>query len=210
MSFTVAVSCWPVPRSTAGVRIWIEVGVEEMIVASFGVLPAPKSKKTWSGVWKFFPVMVTTSPPWGRPKFGEMPVIDGVVSGGCGVTGIAENVTVAVFLTFATIADTVAGPTTAGASVGVAPPFVVVRMIVCAFPSEKVPRVVSNSTAVPLGTRLPVASVTVAVITELEFTCGVAFDTLSTMFAEVGGVVPPLVEVGGVVVVVGAVGDSPL
>src|SRR5437868_4527589 len=46
---------------------------------------------------------------------------------------------------------------------------------------------------------------------DVEFTCGVGFETVRLMFAVAGGVVPPpIVVVGGVVVVVGAVGDSPL
>ena len=85
------------------------------------------------------------------------------------------KVTVAVFLTFATIADTVAVPAVAEVSVTVATPLVAVRIRVWLLPSVKVPRVVSNSTAVPLGTGALVASVTVAVMTELEFTCGVGF-----------------------------------
>src|ERR1700757_3737744 len=99
-----------------------------MIVASFDVVPAPKSKRTRNGVRKFLPVMVTTSPPCGRPKFGVIPLMDGVVSGGGGLTGTAEKVTVAVFLTFATIAETVAVPTVPDVRVTVATPLVVVRM----------------------------------------------------------------------------------
>ena len=126
--------------------------VEEMMVASFGIVPAPKSKSTRSGVRKFLPLMVTTSPPCGRPVVGLIDVMAGVESGGCGCVGSALKVTVVVFFTFETVAETVAGPTVAEVSVTVAMPLVVVRMSVCAFPSVNVPRFVVNSTAVPLGT----------------------------------------------------------
>jgi hypothetical protein len=139
-----------------------------------------------------------------------MPLIFGVVSTGVGMTGFDANVTFADFAVLPTVAVTVAVPTVDAVSVAVATPFVVIRITVCAFPSVNVPSVVRNSTAVPFGTGAPF-SVTVAVTTEVESTTGFGFDTVMVMLAPVvGGVVPPVLVVGGVVDVDGAVGDSPL
>src|SRR5260370_1042486 len=76
--------------------------------------------------------------------------------------------------------------------------------------SEKLPKSVANSTAVPSTTGLPF-TVTVAVMVEVDAANGVGFDTVRTTVAPTGGVTPP----PGVVVpgpgVAGAVGDdSPL
>jgi hypothetical protein len=60
-----------------------------------------------------------------------------------------------------------------------------------------------------LGTGCPF-SVTVAVMTEVELTNGLAFDTTRVMLAPVGGVVGDDGVVGVDGVVVGEVGDSPL
>jgi hypothetical protein len=177
--------------------------------ASFGVVPAPKSKKTRTGVTKFVPLIVTVSPPPGEPNAGVTAVTvgGGTVgqSGGhCGGAGLL-NVTEIVFETLFTTACTVALPADELVSVIVATPFVVVRSADCAPVSLNVPMSVVNSTAVPFGTGCPFW-VTVALMTDGVLTSGLAGEAVSVTTAPVTGVPPPLpdVEVGG------AVGDSPL
>src|SRR5207253_10567588 len=109
-----------------------------------------------------------------------MLVICGVRSGGGITTGFRLNVTVVVFATLFTVAVIVAVPAVDDVSVAVATPFVVVRIIVCAFASVKVPRLVVNSTAVPFGTGWPFC-VTVAVMIDDESTCGCALESLSAI-----------------------------
>src|SRR5437867_11063817 len=91
---TSVATVWPVPTSTAGVTTTICVGLTETTKASFGVAPMPGSNNTRTGEMKFVPVMMTCSPPCGRPVEGETAVIVGVVEGGCGITGCVLNVTV--------------------------------------------------------------------------------------------------------------------
>src|SRR5947209_6500713 len=81
----VALFVWPGARSIDGVMTDICVSVCERTVASFGVVPPPKSNRTRTGVLKFVPVMVTVSPPAGEPVAGVMPVT--VVTGGGGQFG---------------------------------------------------------------------------------------------------------------------------
>src|SRR5881394_87826 len=172
----VAVFCCPTPRFTAGVRTWICVAFTDTGNASTGVVPAPKSKSTFTGATKFVPVIVTSSPPCGRPNCGVNPVIVGAVFGGGGVTGLSWKVMFVVFVTLFTVAVTIAVPAVDDVNGTVATPFVVVRIVFGPLTSVNVPRlfVVLNSTAVPFGAGL-LPIVTVAVIVTVESTGGFAF-----------------------------------
>ena len=176
---------------------------------SGGVVALPSHVKTTrTGARKCVPVMVRTSPPSGLPVVGVMVEIVGAVLGGGGSIGEEPKVTVAVFETLFTVAVTVTAPADPLVSVAVATPLVVVLITEepLAPVSVKEPPVVVNWTAVPFTTGCPFW-VTVAVITDVEFTSGLAFETVSTTLAPDGGVLGVVVVIG---VVDGDVGDSPL
>src|SRR6185436_19030436 len=120
----------------------------------------------------------------------------------------ARKVTSSVRVMMLTVAVTRATTGVAEVRFTVATPLVVVRMIACTagVTLVNVPFDVVNSTAVPLGAGWPF-SVTVAVMTTVLSTNGLAFEVVSTRVAPVGGAVPPggTPPPGG-----GAVGVSPL
>src|SRR5258708_3332375 len=142
-----------------------------------------------------------------------MLVIVGLVDGGVIGTVWAWNLIWVCFETLLTTAVTVAVPGLGAVSVTEATPLTVVLISEtrAGLLSEKLPKSVANSTAVPSTTGVPF-TVTVAVIVDVDATSGVGFNTVKTIVAPTGGVTPPP---GGVVppppgVGFGAVGDSPL
>ena len=142
----------PVVMSKAGSMTTISVALTETTNASFAGTPAPGSNSTRTGSRKLVPLIVTRCPPLGRPVAGETLVMVGLFAGGVPPPPLGENVTVIDFWVLPTVASTVAVPAAADVSVAVATPAVVVFTVRLEPVSVNVPRLVLNSTAVPLGT----------------------------------------------------------
>jgi hypothetical protein len=134
-------------------------------------------------------------------------IVGAVLGGAGGPGGATVNVTVVDFVTLFTVAVMVMLAAEAELILAVATPAVVVRMVVFVPVSANVPPVAVNCTAVPSATGVPF-SVTVAVTVMVELTTTELLgETVRTIEAFVGGVVPPggAVDVGG-----SAVGEDSL